>query len=176
MKFLDGYAEQAYALLRIVAGLMFLAHGVQKFFNFPTAFPMPLNPMLSAAGAIELVAGGLIVIGLFTRPAAFVASGMAAVGYWMVHGSKDIFPIVNGARRSRSIASSSCSSRPAARASGASTRRADNRAGKDRGQPLRAAPSCGLHMREGRDQSVFVLVSISFFASAIALAVVSFLS
>ncbi|APW73262.1 MULTISPECIES: DoxX family protein [Sphingopyxis] len=96
MKFLDGYAEQAYALLRIVAGLMFLAHGVQKFFNFPTAFPMPLNPMLSAAGAIELVAGGLIVIGLFTRPAAFVASGMAAVGYWMVHGSKDIFPIVNG--------------------------------------------------------------------------------
>lgn len=96
MKFLDGYAEQAYALLRIVAGLLFLAHGVQKFFNFPTAFPMPLNPMLSAAGAIELVAGGLIVIGLFTRPAAFVASGMAAVGYWMVHGSKDIFPIVNG--------------------------------------------------------------------------------
>jgi putative oxidoreductase len=96
MKFLDGYAEQAYALLRIVAGLMFLAHGVQKFFNFPTAFPVPLNPMLSAAGAIELVAGGLIVIGLFTRPAAFVASGMAAVGYWMVHGSKDIFPIVNG--------------------------------------------------------------------------------
>ncbi|AMG75456.1 DoxX family protein [Sphingopyxis granuli] len=96
MKFLDGYAEQAYALLRIVAGLMFLAHGMQKFFNFPTAFPMPLNPMLSAAGAIELVAGGLIVIGLFTRPAAFVASGMAAVGYWMVHGSKDIFPIVNG--------------------------------------------------------------------------------
>lgn len=96
MKFLDGYAEQTYALLRIVAGLMFLAHGVQKFFNFPTAFPMPLNPMLSAAGAIELVAGGLIVIGLFTRPAAFVASGMAAVGYWMVHGSKDIFPIVNG--------------------------------------------------------------------------------
>ncbi|UNK78894.1 DoxX family protein [Sphingopyxis granuli] len=96
MKFLDGYTEQAYALLRIVAGLLFLAHGVQKFFNFPTAFPMPLNPMLSAAGAIELVAGGLIVIGLFTRPAAFVASGMAAVGYWMVHGSKDIFPIVNG--------------------------------------------------------------------------------
>ena len=96
MKFLDGFTEQAYALLRIVAGLLFLAHGVQKFFNFPTAFPMPLNPMLSAAGAIELVAGGLIVIGLFTRPAAFVASGMAAVGYWMVHGSKDIFPIVNG--------------------------------------------------------------------------------
>ena len=96
MKFLDGYGAQAYALLRIVAGLLFLAHGVQKFFNFPAAFPMPLNPMLYAAGAIELVAGGLIVIGLFTRPAAFLASGMSAVGYWVAHGSQGAFPIVNG--------------------------------------------------------------------------------
>lgn len=96
MKFLDGYTEQAYALLRIVAGLLFLAHGVQKFFNFPVQFPMPLNPMLQAAGVIELVAGGLIVIGLFTRPAAFLASGMAAVGYWVAHGSQGPFPIVNG--------------------------------------------------------------------------------
>lgn len=96
MKFLDGFTEQAYALLRIVAGLLFLAHGVQKFFNFPVQFPMPLNPMLQAAGVIELVAGGLIVIGLFTRPAAFLASGMAAVGYWIAHGSQGPFPIVNG--------------------------------------------------------------------------------
>lgn len=96
MKFLDGFGEQAYALLRIVAGLLFLAHGVQKFLNFPVAFPMPLNPMLMAAGTIEIVAGGLIVIGLFTRPAAFIASGMAAVGYWVAHGSQGPFPIVNG--------------------------------------------------------------------------------
>ena len=95
MKFLDGFAEQAYALLRIVAGLLFLAHGVQKFFNFPVPFTTPLNPMLYAAGAIELAAGGLIVVGLFTRPAAFIASGMSAVGYWMFHGSKSFFPIVN---------------------------------------------------------------------------------
>lgn len=91
MKFLDGFTEQAYALLRIVAGLLFLAHGVQKFFNFPVAFPMPLNPMLHAAGAIELVAGGLIILGLFTRPAAFLASGMAAVGYWVAHGTQSPF-------------------------------------------------------------------------------------
>ena len=96
MKFLDGFTDQAYALLRIVAGLLFLAHGVQKFFNFPVKFPMELNPMLQAAGAIELIAGGLIIIGLFTRPAAFIASGMSAVGYWVAHGSQGPFPIVNG--------------------------------------------------------------------------------
>jgi len=96
MKFLNGFAEQAYALLRIVGGLLFLAHGVQKFFNFPTNFPMPLSPVLQAAGAIELVAGGLILLGLFTRPAALLASGMAAVGYWMVHGSQGLYPIANG--------------------------------------------------------------------------------
>ena len=96
MKFLDGFTEQAYALLRIVAGLLFLAHGVQKFFNFPVAFPMPLNPMLQAAGTIELVAGGLIILGRFTRPAAFIASGMSAVGYWVAHGPQSPFPIVNG--------------------------------------------------------------------------------
>lgn len=96
MKFLDRFGEQAYALLRIVAGLLFLTHGVQKFFNFPVDFPMPLNPMLYAAGTIELVAGALIVIGLFTRPAAFIASGMSAVGYWVAHGSQGPFPIVNG--------------------------------------------------------------------------------
>ena len=93
MKLLDGFGEQAYALLRIVAGLLFLAHGVQKFLNFPVAFPMPLNPMLYAAGTIELIAGGLILIGLFTRLAAFIASGMAAaVGYWVAHGSQGAFP------------------------------------------------------------------------------------
>src|SRR3546814_11901122 len=83
MTFLDRYSEQAYAVLRIVAGLLFFAHGLQKFFDFPTAFPMPLSPMLTVAGIIELVAGILIVIGVFTRPAAFVASGMAAAGSWL---------------------------------------------------------------------------------------------
>jgi putative oxidoreductase len=96
MKFLDGYSEQAYALLRIVAGLLFLAHGVQKFLNFPAPFPMPLNPMLMTAGVIELVAGIMIVIGVFTRPAAFIASGMSAVGYWVAHGAQSPFPIANG--------------------------------------------------------------------------------
>lgn len=96
MKFLDGFTEQAYALLRIVAGLLFLGHGAQKLLSFPVPFPYPLNPMSTAAGAIELVGGALIIVGLLTRPVAFLASGMCAVGYWMVHGSGGLYPIVNG--------------------------------------------------------------------------------
>lgn len=96
MMFLDKYKDHTYALLRIVTGLMFMAHGVQKFFGFPTEFPWPLNPMTTAAGGIELVGGALIAVGFVTRPAAFIASGMSAVGYWMVHGSQGFYPITNG--------------------------------------------------------------------------------
>ena len=96
MNFLDRFQEPAYALLRIVSGAMFLGHGVQKFFNFPVEYPWSLNPMTTAAGAIELVGGALLIVGLFTRPAAFICSGMAAVGYWMVHGVNGFFPIANG--------------------------------------------------------------------------------
>jgi putative oxidoreductase len=100
MKFLDNFQEQIYALFRIVIGFLFLFlflwHGTQKFFNFPLEFPWPLNPLLYAAGAIELVAGILIMVGLFTRPAAFIASGTMAAAYWIAHGLKEIFPIANG--------------------------------------------------------------------------------
>jgi putative oxidoreductase len=96
MGFLGKYSEQAYALLRIVGGLLFLGHGAQKLLSFPVAFPMAMNPMSTAAGAIELVGGALIAIGLFVRPAAFIASGMCAVGYWLVHAANGIYPIVNG--------------------------------------------------------------------------------
>ena len=96
IKWLDDYQDHTYALLRIVSGFLFLGHGVQKFFNFPVDFPWPLSPMTTAAGAIELIAGALIVLGLFTRPAAFLSSGMCAVGYWMAHGTKSLLPIANG--------------------------------------------------------------------------------
>jgi len=96
MGFLDKYKQHTYALMRIVSGLLFMAHGVQKFFNFPTDFPWPLNPMTMAAGGIELVGGALIALGLFTRPAAFISSGMAAAGYWIAHGKEGLFPISNG--------------------------------------------------------------------------------
>lgn len=84
------------SVLRFVAGLSFLHHGTSKFFGLPP-FPYPLNPLLYAAGTIELVGGALLVIGLFTRPVAFIASGMCAVGYFLAHASKGgFFPSVNG--------------------------------------------------------------------------------
>lgn len=76
--------------------MLFLSHGLQKLLAFPVPFPMALNPMSIAAGCIELVAGTLIAIGLFARPAAFIASGMCAVGYFMVHAPNGFYPIVNG--------------------------------------------------------------------------------
>ena len=96
MKFLDNFQDQTYALLRIVAGFMFLWHGSQKLLNFPVAFAHDLNPLMYAAGGIELIGGSLVMIGLLTRPAAFICSGMSAAGYWMAHGSKTFFPIMNG--------------------------------------------------------------------------------
>lgn len=83
------------SLLRVFAGLAFLEHGLSKFFGVPP-FPMPLNPLLYTAGTIELVAGSLIVLGLIARPAAFLASGMSAVGYFLVHAPQGFFPAANG--------------------------------------------------------------------------------
>lgn len=92
---LDGREDQAYALLRIVTGFLFIWHGTQKLFNFPADFPYPLNPLMYAAGTIEMVGGALVMIGLLTRPAAFICSGTMAVAYWMVHGMNNFFPILN---------------------------------------------------------------------------------
>ena len=96
MKFLDSYQDHTYALLRIVTGFLFIWHGAVKLFNFPTEFKYDLSPLMYAAGGIEVVGGTLVMIGLFTRPAAFICSGMAAVAYWMAHGSKGFWPILNG--------------------------------------------------------------------------------
>ena len=97
MKFLENYQEEAYALLRITAGFMFLLHGTQKFFNFPQQYPYGELGFLSiAAGSIELIGGVLIILGLTTRGAAFLCSGTMAVAYWLVHGTKSFYPLVNG--------------------------------------------------------------------------------
>ena len=97
LPWLSRWQPQLLALLRIVTGLLFLEHGTQKFFAFPAPFPMPgpLPPMLMAAGVIELVAGVLITVGLFTRLAAFIASGEMAIGYFMMHAPQGFWPAVN---------------------------------------------------------------------------------
>lgn len=97
MKFLETYQEQAYALLRMTAGFMFLLHGTQKFFNFPQQYPYgELGFLTIAAGTVELVGGILILLGLTTRAAAFICSGTMAVAYWMYHGTPPFYPLVNG--------------------------------------------------------------------------------
>lgn len=96
MNFLSKYTEQIYAVFRIVTGFLFLCHGTQKLIGFPIAFPYPLNTMTTAAGVIELLAGALIIAGFYSRYAAFIASGTMAVGYWMMHGLNNPFPIANG--------------------------------------------------------------------------------
>lgn len=93
------WSSKLLSVLRIVAGLSFMQHGTMKLLHFPPPPPMmagPMSPMTMASGTIELVGGALLVIGLFTRPVAFIASGMCAVGYFLAHGSKGFFPALNG--------------------------------------------------------------------------------
>jgi putative oxidoreductase len=95
-RFLGRHAEFAYALLRVVAGLMFAMHGTQKLFAFPPGgHQPPMGSLFWVGGLIELVAGLLIAIGLFTSWAAFLASGEMAVAYFMVHAKDGFWPIVN---------------------------------------------------------------------------------
>lgn len=91
------YAPQAYALLRIVVGFLFLWYGSQKLFDFPIGMPAGTPAFIIwGAGPIELVGGILVMIGLFTRWAAFLCSGLMAAAYWMAHGTKALLPIMNG--------------------------------------------------------------------------------
>lgn len=92
------YAPHALGLLRIVTGLLFLEHGTQKLLNLPPrTMPAPeLLSLLGVQGLIEIVGGVLIILGLFTRPVAFLLSGNMAVAYFMAHQPKNLFPAVNG--------------------------------------------------------------------------------
>ena len=94
--FMKRFAPQTYAAMRIIFGLLFMSHGLQKIFGLFGGTPADAPPLVVyAAGGIELIAGALIAIGLFTRWAAFLAAGQMAVAYWMGHGMKAFHPIVN---------------------------------------------------------------------------------
>jgi putative oxidoreductase len=94
----SAYQPQLLSVLRIVTGFLFVCHGTAKVLGFPAMEGMP-EPGLSLAGLsgpLELLFGALFLIGLFTRPVAFLAAGFCAVGYWAVHGMQDPLPLVNG--------------------------------------------------------------------------------
>jgi len=95
--FMRKYEGETYALMRIVVGFLFLWHGAQKLLGFP---PLPDGIEVPAfvtyiAGPIELIGGLLVMLGLFTRWAAFLCSGLMAFAYWMAHGMNALLPIMN---------------------------------------------------------------------------------
>jgi putative oxidoreductase len=102
----ERYSPITYALFRIVFGFLFLCYGLQKMFGWFGGQVAPLASMQGAAGVIETVCGLLIMVGLFTRLAAFLASGEMAVAFWYIHvmtiaagknlGAAGLLPINNG--------------------------------------------------------------------------------
>ncbi|HUP48391.1 MAG TPA: DoxX family protein [Thermoanaerobaculia bacterium] len=90
------FAPLAFALLRIMAGVMFLMHGTQKLFGWPGGgTPVKLASMPGLAGVLELLAGSLIAIGLFTGIAAFIASGEMAAAFFIAHAPNGLNPLLN---------------------------------------------------------------------------------
>ena len=92
------YQPQLLSVLRIMAGLLFITHGTAKVLGFPAmeGLPPPGMSLAGLSGPLELILGALLVLGLFTRPAAFLAAGFCAVGYWAVHGMQTFIPLQNG--------------------------------------------------------------------------------
>lgn len=96
---LTAWSPRVLSILRIMAALLFMEHGLMKLLHFPApqpGVPSPLPAILVAAAWIEVVGGGLILLGLFTRAAAFVCSGEMAAGYFMFHAKQGFWPALNG--------------------------------------------------------------------------------
>ena len=93
------WTPRALSVLRIITGLMIIEHGMAKLIGFPVVAAFAnLKPLslLGAAGFIELIGGALLILGLLTRPAAFILCGEMAVAYFMVHAPKGFYPLING--------------------------------------------------------------------------------
>jgi putative oxidoreductase len=97
MDFLKPYSAQLLSVLRIMSGLLILQHGTTKYLSIPASPMNNASPMTMGgfAGILELVGGVLLVIGLFTRPVAFILSGTMAVAYFYAHAPRDFYPILN---------------------------------------------------------------------------------
>ena len=92
------WAPRVLSIARVVAALIFMEHGTQKLLNFPPlGRPGPeLFSLYGLAGSLEIVGGILLVLGLCTRPVAFILSGEMAFAYWMSHAPRGVFPVLNG--------------------------------------------------------------------------------
>jgi putative oxidoreductase len=96
---LAAWTPRALSVLRVIMGLMIIQHGMAKLLGFPVVASLAkLNPLslIGAAGFIELIGGALLILGLLTRPVAFIISGEMAVAYFMAHAPKDFYPLING--------------------------------------------------------------------------------
>jgi putative oxidoreductase len=95
--YFDPWTPRMLSVLRIVAGFLFIAHGTQKWLDFPVprGSPITLLSLSGAAGVLELVGGALLLVGLYTRPVAFVLSGLMAFAYFIAHAPAGFWPIVN---------------------------------------------------------------------------------
>jgi putative oxidoreductase len=93
---LDAWAPSFLSILRIMAALLYLEHGASKLLGFPPiGFSPPLFSLLGLAGTIEIIGGGLLVLGLFARPAALVVSGELAFAYFLGHAPHGFFPLLS---------------------------------------------------------------------------------
>jgi putative oxidoreductase len=96
---LSAWSPQVLSILRIFAALLFMQHGTQKLFDFPPSGrfdDLELISVVGVAGILEVFGGALLVVGLFTRPTAFILSGLMAAAYFIAHAPRDFFPILNG--------------------------------------------------------------------------------
>lgn len=96
MSWLARYESCLRSVARVMIGFTFSLHGWQKFFGIFGNFKPPLTSMLGAAGVIETIGGALIILGLFTRPVAFLLAGEMAIGYFRTHAPHGFWPITNG--------------------------------------------------------------------------------
>ncbi len=97
-KIIDAWSPRILSVLRIVTGLLFLQHGTAKLLGFPHVAMfdgLQLFSLMGVAGILELGGGLLIILGLFTRPVAFILSGQMAVAYFMAHAPQGFLPLVN---------------------------------------------------------------------------------
>ena len=96
--FCQSWSPRLLSVMRIIVGFLYMAHGGSKLLGYPMPFPMQIKlfSLLGLAGVLELFGGALVLLGLFTRPVAFVLSGEMAFAYFMVHAPKGFWPLMNG--------------------------------------------------------------------------------